>query len=233
MKGVEVCVFSVDDAYAAEAAGCARLELCSDYSLGGITPPMEDLQRLSPANSADDVRRGLRVSAVVMVRQRGGDFLYSKREKKWMLNTIKSVAKLGFQGVVFGALLKKNGQWQLDREFCMQACEQAHSLGLEAVLHRAFDEISTPMNTISEAEECGFDRVLTGWGDTRLETLKMLKWHAGSIDILPGGGIRSNNVQHYRDLGFLEVHTSARGAGGTLDIDQLKQMVEVMKGVPL
>jgi copper homeostasis protein len=109
----------------------------------------------------------------------------------------------------------------------------AHSLGLEAVFHRAFDEIATPLNAVSEAEECGFDRILTGWGNTNLETLKMLKWHANVIDILPGGGIRPINVQHYRDLGFLEVHTSARGAGGQLDIDQLKQMVEVMKGVPL
>ena len=100
MKGVEVCVFSVDDAYAAEAAGCARLELCLDYDLGGVTPLFEDLQRLSPSNIVDDVRRGLRVPAVVMVRPRGGDFLYSKREKKWMLTTIKQVAKLGFQGVV-------------------------------------------------------------------------------------------------------------------------------------
>ena len=233
MKGVEVCVFSVDDAYAAEAAGCARLELCLDYDLGGVTPLFEDLQRLSPSNIVDDVRRGLRVPAVVMVRPRGGDFLYSKREKKWMLTTIKQVAKLGFQGVVLGALLKKNGRWLLDKEFCMQACELAHSLGLEAVFHRAFDEIATPLNAVSEAEECGFDRILTGWGNTNLETLKMLKLHANAIDILPGGGIRPINVQHYRDLGFLEVHTSARGAGGQLDIDQLKQMVEVMKGVPL
>lgn len=70
MKGVEVCVFSVDDAYAAEAAGCARLELCLDYDLGGVTPLFEDLQRLSPSNIVDDVRRGLRVPAVVMVRDR-------------------------------------------------------------------------------------------------------------------------------------------------------------------
>lgn len=233
MKGVEVCVFSVDDAYAAETAGCARLELCQDYHLGGITPSLEDLQKMSPANIVDDVRHGLRVSAVVMVRPRGGDFLYSKREKKWMLTTIKQVAKLGFQGVVLGALLKRNGRWLLDKEFCMQACELSHSLGLEAVLHRAFDEIATPLNAVSEAEECGFDRILTGWGSINMETLKMLKWHAEAIDVLPGGGIRSDNVQYYRDLGFLEVHTSARGAGGQLDIDQLKQMVEVMKGVPL
>ena len=94
-------------------------------------------------------------------------------------------------------------------------------------------DTSTPLNAVVEAEECGFDRILTGWGSVNMETLKMLKWHADSIEILPGGGVRSSNVQLYRDLGFLEVHTSARGAGGQLDINQLKQMVEVMKGVPL
>ena len=83
MKGVEVCVFSVDDAYAAEAAGAARLELCREYDKGGITPPWEDLQRMSPQSASDDAQlRGLRIPAVVMVRERGGDFAYSKKEKK-------------------------------------------------------------------------------------------------------------------------------------------------------
>jgi copper homeostasis protein len=104
---------------------------------------------------------------------------------------------------------------------------------MEAVLHRAFDEISTPFNAIDEAEACGFDRVLTGWGSMKMETLKMLKWHAQNIDILPGGGIRPENVFHYRDLGFQEIHTSSRNAEGVLDIEQLKMMVEAMKGVPL
>jgi copper homeostasis protein len=234
MKGVEVCVFSVDDAYAAEAAGAARLELCRDYDKGGITPPWEDLQRMSPQSASDDAQlRGLRIPAVVMVRERGGDFDYSKKEKKWMMDAIKRIAKLGYQGVVFGALEKKSGRWILDRVFCKICCDIAHSLGMEAVLHRAFDEISTPFNAIDEAEACGFDRVLTGWGSMKMETLKMLKWHAQKIDILPGGGIRPENVFHYRDLGFQEIHTSSRNTEGALDIEQLKMMVDAMKGVPL
>ena len=83
MKGVEVCVFSVDDAYAAEAAGAARLELCREYDKGGLIPLWDDLKRMSPQSSTDDSQlRGLRVPAVVMVRERGGDFAYSKKEKK-------------------------------------------------------------------------------------------------------------------------------------------------------
>ena len=234
MKGVEVCVFSVDDAFAAEAAGAARLELCCDYHVGGITPPWDELQRMSPLFHSDlPEMRGLRIQAVVMVRERGGNFLYSKKEKKWMLDAIVKIAKLGYQGVVFGALEKKSGQWVLDRVFCKICCDIAHSLGMEAVLHRAFDEISTPFNALDEAEKCGFDRVLTGWGSVKMETLKMLKWHAQTIDLLPGGGIRPNNVYHYRDLGFQEIHTSARNALGQLDVSQLKMLVEAMKGVPL
>lgn len=240
MKGLEVCAFSVDDAFAAEAAGCARLELCSDYDLGGVTPTYEELKRLSPQGQLEDYegdpslpQRGLRVPAVVMLRPRGGDFAYNKREKKWMVTTLLSIAKLGFQGVVFGALIKKNGSWRLDKEFCMHLCEIAHSVGLETVLHRAFDEISTPLNAVDEAQECGFDRILTGWGTRNLETLKMLRWHADTIDILPGGGIRPANVQLYRDLGFKEVHSSCRNDLGQLDISQVKHMAEVMKGVVL
>ena len=234
MKGVEVCVFSVDDAFAAEAAGAARLELCADYHVGGVTPALADLKRLSPLFAHEDTGlRGLRVPAVVMLRERGGDFSYSKKEKKWMVETLKLVAKLGFQGVDFGALEKKSGRWGLDRVFCAHACELAHSLGLEAVLHRAFDELPTPFNAIDDAEGCGFDRILTGWGSMKMETLKMLKWHAQHIEILPGGGIRPENVMHYKDLGFIEVHTSSRNHQGVLDVEQLKAMVDAMKGVPL
>jgi copper homeostasis protein CutC len=50
---------------------------------------------------------------------------------------------------------------------------------------------------------------------------------------LPGGGIRPENVMHYRDLGFIEVHTSSRNDQGVLDVEQLKAMVDAMKGVPL
>lgn len=105
-----------------------------------------------------------------------------------MMDAIKRIAKLGYQGVVFGALEKKSGRWILDRVFCKICCDIAHSLGMEAVFHRAFDEISTPFNAIDEAEACGFDRVLTSWGSMKMETLKMLKWHAQKIDILPGVG---------------------------------------------
>jgi copper homeostasis protein CutC len=61
----------------------------------------------------------------------------------------------------------------------------------------------------------------------------MLRWHADTIDILPGGGIRPANVQLYRDLGFKEVHSSCRNDLGQLDISQVKHMAEVMKGVVL
>lgn len=240
MKGVEVCVFSVDDAFIAEAAGAARLEICSNYNIGGLTPSWEELQRLSPQNRdgsstepLNNSQRGLRVPAVVMLRPRGGDFAYSKKEKKWMLEALVRIAKLGFQGVVVGALEKKSSHWVLDKIFCKNACDLAHSLGMEIVLHRAFDEISTPFNALDDAAACGFDRVLTGWGNVKMETLKMLKWHAQNIEILPGGNIRQDNIYHYRDMGFHEVHTSARNVESKLDVTQLHAMVDAMKGVPL
>lgn len=224
--GVEVCIFRFEDAYLAEAAGALRLELCKDYALGGITPDWGCLNRWSGRDS----EIGLQVPSVVMVRPRGGDFNYTKREQKWMTDTIKQIAKLGFQGVVFGALQRKSGQWLLNQKFCKEACALSRSLGLETVLHRAFDDLPMPFNAVDQAQDCGFDRILTGWGSQNMESLKMLKWHAQDIQVLPGGGIRLGNLRQYIDLGFKEVHTSALNENGKLDVNQLEAMVLAMKG---
>lgn len=225
--GIEVCVFNRDDAYLAQEAGAMRLELCANYAEGGITPPMQDLEAWAGLSD----REALTIPSLVMLRPRAGDFIYTKNEKRWIMDMIHRIGKLGFQGVVLGSLLKKGSKITLDTQFLSTASLLVHSLGMEMVLHRCFDELSTPFNAVSEAQLCGVDRILTAWGLKSMETLKMLRWHASEISIMPGGGIRLANINRYTDLGFKELHTSSLGEGGELDIASLKEMVAVMKGI--
>ncbi|RWG12344.1 MAG: copper homeostasis protein CutC, partial [Mesorhizobium sp.] len=68
---IELCVEGIDGLLAAQAAGADRVELCASLVEGGITP------------SLGTVRVALERATIpfhVIVRPRGGDFLYSEAE---------------------------------------------------------------------------------------------------------------------------------------------------------
>src|ERR1044071_2193234 len=92
---VEACVDSVASARAGVAGGAARLELCTGLAEGGVTP--------SPGMIAA-VREAVAVPVHVLIRPRGGDFLYSEDEMSVMLRDIAEAGRLGAHGVVLGAL---------------------------------------------------------------------------------------------------------------------------------
>lgn len=70
----------------------------------------------------------------VIIRPRGGDFLYSPIEIKTMLKDIEMARRLGADGVVFGCLTA-NGEIDVPvMEQLMEASE-----GLSVTFHRAFD----------------------------------------------------------------------------------------------
>jgi copper homeostasis protein len=73
-----------------------------------------------------------------------------------------------------------------------------------------FDDLSDPLAALEDAIDAGFQRILTSWGARDLEVLKSLRERAnGRLELLPGGGIRSTNAQHYRDAGFDWIHSAA------------------------
>ncbi|XP_036294724.1 copper homeostasis protein cutC homolog isoform X4 [Pipistrellus kuhlii] len=104
---MEVCVDSVESAVNAERGGAGRIELCSGLVEGGITPSMGLLQV---------VKQCVQIPVFVIIRPRGGDFLYSDHEVEVMKADIRLAKLYGADGLVFGALTEDG---QIDKELCM------------------------------------------------------------------------------------------------------------------
>lgn len=101
---MEVCVDSVESAVNAERGGAGRIELCSGLLEGGTTPSMGLLQI---------VKQSVQIPVFVMIRPRGGDFLYSDREIEVMKADIQ-LAKLygpGGPGRSAGRPQPLGGRW--------------------------------------------------------------------------------------------------------------------------
>ncbi len=224
IRRVEICVFSIDDAIAAVEAGADRLEVCVNYHLGGISMPIDDLRTLAiRLRQMNYVNASGKIKAAVMCRPRGGDFVYSQDEFEELCFYADRVAELGFEALVSGLLKVENDQWVLD-EACISSlvaiCEENH---MEFVYHRAFDEMKDPFVALQSLSLLGVDRVLSGWGQRDWTIFLRLMEEARRLNIafLPGGGIRSINVQDYWSAGVDYVH-SAVGAvsGGQFSLDQ-------------
>src|SRR5579863_5230213 len=91
----EICVDSIAGVRAAKAAGAQRVELCADLLEGGITP------------SRGMIRQARTVAGVrlhVIIRPRGGDFLFDEDEYAVMRADIEAAKAEGADGVVIGLL---------------------------------------------------------------------------------------------------------------------------------
>lgn len=198
---IEVCVEGIDGLLAAEAAGADRVELCASLVEGGITP------------SVGTVRAALsqaRIPFHVIVRPRGGDFLYSDREFETMLGDVAALREQGVAGVVVGCLTPDG---RID-EARMTALV-AGAGPLSVTCHRAFDMTRDIGEAIEALVRCGVDRVLTsGQRDTAREGLPSLRATveaaAGRIVVMVCGGLDETNiVAVLRDSGAPEVHFAA------------------------
>lgn len=198
---LEVCCASADFAAAAEAAGADRVELCSDLVEGGTTP--------SAGAIALAVER-LRIPVMVMIRPRGGDFLYSSLEHEVMLRDIETARALGAYGVVIGVLTADGA---VDRARTIDLAAAAE--GMSVTFHRAFDVSRDLEDSLETLAEVGVDRVLTSAGRSAvvddLPTLERLASLAGErIRVLACGGIRAHNVGSVLAVpGVREVHVGA------------------------
>lgn len=199
---VEICVDSATGALAAERGGADRVELCDNLLEGGTTPS---------AGCIKVARRRLKIGLQVIIRPRGGDFLYTEDELEVMREDIRMAKDLGADGVVLGCLTPAG---DIDCARTEELIGLARPLNV--TFHRAFDMCRNPQTALEELIQLGVDRVLTsGQEASCLEGLDLLaalaKQAAGRIIVMPGGGSTLRNVQKIVDAtGVKEVHLSAR-----------------------
>ncbi|XP_029963354.1 copper homeostasis protein cutC homolog isoform X2 [Salarias fasciatus] len=184
--------------------GAGRLELCSSLLEGGLTPSLGLLHI---------VKLYVKIPIYVMIRPRGGDFLYSDLEVEVMRKDIELMKNQGADGFVLGALTEDG---RVDTELCMDLLATARPLPV--TFHRAFDMVHDPAVALEALVTLGFERVLTsGCDSSALEGLPLIKrlidQAKGRITIMPGGGITERNLQRILEgSGAQEFHCSARSS---------------------
>lgn len=206
---LEVCVASLADALSAAEGGAGRVELNSALELGGLTPSAGLLLEVVEALSATPA------TVIAMVRPRPGGFCYHKSDLRVMQRDIALALKLGADGVALGVL---TDQGRVDAERCAELIAPVLEQGRQVVFHRAFDLTPVPTEALDTLIDLGFHRVLTsGQASSAFagaETIAALRAHAaGRIELLPGGGVRPDNVaQLMRHTGCAQLHGSMRTA---------------------
>jgi copper homeostasis protein len=201
---LEVCADSVQGALIAQSAGARRIELCSNLMEGGVTP--------SPAQ-IEIARKYLTIKLHVLIRPRGGDFLYDNTEFEMIKSDIHFCGKTGCDGVVIG-LLNANGT--IDRKRNAELVRIAHQYAMAITFHRAFDRSNNLFLALEDAIDLGCERILTSGGcDTALEgadVIRQLIEKAGNrIVVMPGCGITPQNAgELIRKTGLKELHGTFR-----------------------
>lgn len=199
----EICANGVESCVEAQKGGAHRVELCASIPEGGTTPSYGEILV---------ARRVLTATRLhVIIRPRGGDFLYTALELERMAADIDISRKLGADGIVFGCLCK-DGSIDMEANRMLMT----HARGLSVTFHRAFDRCRNPQQAIEQLVELGFNRILTsGQQPTALQgvpLLKELNAIAGDrITILAGCGVNEDNIRQIADsTGVHEFHFSAR-----------------------
>ena len=201
MRNLEICCADYNSVLAAIEGGAQRVELCSGLNEGGMTPSAGLIEAA--------VATGIRVH--VLIRPRGGDFVYSDAEKRIMLSDIRIAKRCGVSGVVVGALDEDGA---IDRVFLDRCIEEAG--GMSVTFHRAFDCCCNPIETLDGLIYAGVDYLLTsGHAPNAMDGAPLLSnlmtRASGRIKIIAAAGINSSNIERLADeTGCMEFHASAR-----------------------
>jgi copper homeostasis protein len=211
---VEIVCCSVEDCAAAVKAGAQRIELCSAIELGGLTPSI-GLQYLATEEVS--------VPIISMLRPRAGGFCYTDAELATMIWDARNLRESA--GFAFGIL---TSDCQIDIDACKLLARRMGT-GLnrrEMVFHRAFDLVPDPFEAMEILIDIGFERILTSGKAPRAadgtDLLRRLIDKAdGRIEIMPGGGVRSSNVDQVLATGCNSVHLAPRraAADGAMEVD--------------
>ena len=200
-KKLEICCYSVLSCTNAEEGGADRIELCGSMPEGGITPSYGTLKAaIAKVN----------IPIFVMIRPRGGDFLFNDSEKEAMIADIEILKTLRPGGFVIGAL-KSDGSLDLKT-----IEEQLKAIGsFPVTFHRAFDMCKNPDEAVVELANLGIENILTsGLYQNALEGVDQLKRFVdiseGKINIMAGSGVNPYNIPTIAKAGVHAFHFSAK-----------------------
>lgn len=231
MYKIEICANSVESCLAAQEGGAFRVELCAGIPEGGTTPSLGETAL---------ARELLNIRLHVIIRPRGGDFLYSPLERRVMLKDIETARQLGADGIVTGCLTPGG---DIDQPFLKEMKQAAGDLSV--TFHRAFDVCRDPWEALEQLIEAGCDRLLTsGQMPDAVQGIPLIRELVGRaadrIVVMPGCGINENNIGRIAlETGACEFHLSAReqvsggmtfrrpevSMGGTVRIDEYNRNV--------
>ena len=203
----EICANSVESCLAAQEGGADRVELCAGIPEGGTTPSYGEIKLARKLLTKTKLH--------VIIRPRGGDFLYTPLELERMEEDIRICRELGVDGVVFGCLTEEG---EIDREANRRLVELARPMSV--TFHRAFDRTADPMKALEDIISLGCNRILTSGqqpkaidGISLLAQLekKLKEYPLPSIQLLAGSGVNEENIRQIFDAtGIHEYHFSAR-----------------------
>ncbi|MBZ4192130.1 copper homeostasis protein CutC [Niabella beijingensis] len=199
---VEIATTDFESTKNAVAGGADRIELCANLGEGGTTQSYGVIKTC---------REKFDVALYPIIRVRGGDFLYTEEEFECMLSDAVNCKTLDCDGVVTG-FLKANGD--VDTERTLRIVEAVYPLGV--TFHRAFDRCRDPLNALEQIIKAGCERILTSGqeataikGSTLIRQLN--EQAAGRIIIMPGSGVRADNVKALAEsTGCTQFHSSLR-----------------------
>ena len=183
----EMCVENFDGALIAHEKKADFIELCDNLAVGGTTPSYGVLSLCILQ---------ITTPITVLIRPRGGDFIYTKEEIEIVREDIIICKKLGYNSVRVGALTPNQ---ELNEEAMKLWKEAAGDMGISC--HMAFDDTKNLKQSLDTLINWGYDGILTkgaseGHALSNQAMLKELIEHAqGRIEIIPGKGVTHKNVQ--------------------------------------
>lgn len=222
MNKLEIACFNLQSAVIAQENGADRVELCAGIEFGGTTPDFEITKK---------ARELINIDLNVMIRPRGGNFVYSDAEFNQMKLEIIEFKKLNVNGFVFGVLNEDNSINTIQNTELVNMAKP-----FPCTFHRAFDEVSDVFQSLEEIIECGFQTILTSGqmpnvveGVNRLAEL-VLKAN-NRITIMPGGGLRATNLDFIQEKTKATFYHSSAITNGTetSNPDEITALKSILK----
>ena len=183
---LEIACFNLESALIAQENGADRVELCAGIEVGGTTPNFEIVKQ---------AREKLAIDLYVMIRPKGGNFVYTDAEFQLMQADILALKAVNVDGFVFGILKEDNTINKEQNKMLVDLVKP-----FPCTFHRAFDEVINPFQALEQLIDCGFKTILTsGQAQNVMEGINRLTELVtkanNRITIMPGGGLRSTNIE--------------------------------------